>query len=513
MGKETNKQAIAMKIEQLLQGVQTLEVRGDRMREAEALCFDSRQVRAGSLFFAVEGTAGDGHDFIPQAVEAGAVGIVCMRLPQEPTEEIVWIVVPDSSEALGEMASAFYGHPSAQLRLVGVTGTNGKTTTATLLYDLFRGLGYRAGLISTVVYRIGDRELPSTHTTPDALRLNAMLAEMVADGCEYCFMEVSSHSIVQRRIAGLTFAGGVFTNITHDHLDYHKTFAEYIRAKKRFFDGLPRTAFALVNADDRNGAVMVQNTAARIKTYSLQRMADFRCRILETHFDGMLLEVDGKQVWVHFLGRFNAYNLLSVYGTALLLGASAEEVLPALSALHSVSGRFEYIRSDGGVTAIVDYAHTPDALQNVMTTIDEIRCPEQQLIVVVGCGGNRDKTKRPEMARIAVRGADLAILTSDNPRLEQPEAILDDMKAGLQAGDRYLCIADRQQAIRTAVTVARRGDIILVAGKGHETYQDAGGMKHHFDDREQLREAFAAVGVHGAADRGADGNGPCRGVK
>ena len=415
---------------------------------------------------------------------------MCEELPQRLDPATTYVQVPDSSVALGRIASAFYGHPSRRLRLVGVTGTNGKTTTATLLYDLFRKLGYKAGLISTVTYRIDDERRESTHTTPDSIRLNAMMAEMVDRGCEFCFMEVSSHSLVQHRTEGLTFAGAVFSNLTHDHLDYHHTFAEYIRAKKLLFDGLPAGAFALTNADDRNGMVMVQNTRASVRTYALRTFADFRCRIVETLFDGMQLDLDGTEVWVRFLGRFNAYNLTAVYAAALLLGAGREDVLRELSGLFPVSGRFETIRSADGITAVVDYAHTPDALQNVIRTLDEVRKEGQRLFVVVGCGGDRDRTKRPEMARIAVEGGDTAILTSDNPRTEDPEAILAEMKAGLDPASRYLCIADRREAIRTAVAMARPGDIVLVAGKGHETYQDVGGVKHHFDDREQVREAM-----------------------
>ena len=391
---------------------------------------------------------------------------------------------------MADMAAAFYGHPSRELKLIGVTGTNGKTTTATLLYDLFRMLGYRAGLISTVVYRVGDRQIESTHTTPDAIRLNAMLREMVDEGCDYCFMECSSHAIVQDRIRGLQFAGGMFTNLTHDHLDYHKTFAEYLRAKKLFFDNLPKGAFALTNIDDRNGRVMVQNTRASVRTLSLRSMADFRCKVIEMLLDGMLLRLDGEEVWVKFIGRFNAYNLLTIYATALMLGQRKEEVLTAISSLQSVSGRFEYIRAEDGTTAVVDYAHTPDALENVITTIEEIRRPDQNLIVLCGCGGDRDKTKRPEMAAIAVKYATTAIFTSDNPRSEDPEQILRDMVEGLPTSARYLKIADREDAIRTAAMLARPGDIILLAGKGHETYQIIGTEKIHFDDREQIRKHF-----------------------
>lgn len=477
----------------MLQGVEVRSLVGDGTVAVGRLEFDSRKVVPGTLFFATRGTQTDGHAYIPAAVAAGAAAVVCEELPAERPAGVTFVQVPDSTVALGQVASAFYGHPSRRLKLVGVTGTNGKTTTATLLYRMFRRLGYKAGLISTVVYCVDDREIPSTHTTPDSIRLNAMMAEMVEAGCDYCFMEVSSHSLVQHRTAGLAFVGGIFSNITHDHLDYHKTFAEYIRAKKLFFDGLPAGAFALTNADDRNGMVMVQNTKATVKTYALQSFADFRCRIVETLLDGMLLNLDGSEVWVKFLGRFNAYNLTSVYATALLLDARRDEVLRILSDLTSVDGRFEPIHSKEGVTAIVDYAHTPDALQNVIGTINEIRKKDQRLYVVVGCGGNRDATKRPEMAKIAVDGSDMAVLTSDNPRLEEPGAIIEQMKSGLEPGARYLAITDRREAIKAAVALARPGDIILVAGKGHETYQDVGGVKHHFDDREEVRAAFGTV--------------------
>ena len=480
-------------LDELLQGVEVRSLVGDGTVAVGRLEFDSRKVVPGTLFFATRGTQADGHAYIPAAVAAGAAAVVCEELPAERPVGVTFVQVPDSTVALGQVASAFYGHPSRRLKLVGVTGTNGKTTTATLLYRMFRRLGYKAGLISTVVYCVDEREIPSTHTTPDSIRLNAMMAEMVEAGCDYCFMEVSSHSLVQHRTAGLAFVGGIFSNITHDHLDYHKTFAEYIRAKKLFFDGLPAGAFALTNADDRNGMVMVQNTKATVKTYALQSFADFRCRIVETLLDGMLLNLDGSEVWVKFLGRFNAYNLTSVYATALLLDARRDEVLRILSDLTSVDGRFEPIHSKEGVTAIVDYAHTPDALQNVIGTINEIRKKDQRLYVVVGCGGNRDATKRPEMAKIAVDGSDMAVLTSDNPRLEKPGAIIEQMKSGLEPGSRYLAITDRREAIKAAVALARPGDIILVAGKGHETYQDVGGVKHHFDDREEVRAAFGTV--------------------
>ena len=477
-------------LKDLLKDTPVTALHGDGSTTVAALAYDSRAVTRSDCFFATRGTQSDGHDFIPDAVAKGASAVVCEQLPAETAHGVAYVVVPDAAGALADMAAAFYGHPSRELKLVGITGTNGKTTTATLLYDLVRALGYKAGLVSTVVYKVGERIVEATHTTPDPVRLNAMMREMADEGCEYCFMECSSHAIVQQRTRGLHFAGGIFSNITHDHLDYHKTFAEYIRAKKLFFDSLAKDAFALTNADDKNGRVMVQNTAAGVHTYSLRTMADFRCRVVEMLLDGMQLDLDGREVWVKFLGRFNAYNLTAVYATALLLGADRDEVLRTLSGLGPVDGRFESIRSHDGVTAIVDYAHTPDALQNVIDTIDEIRGKDRKLYVVVGCGGNRDRTKRPEMARIAADGADLAVLTSDNPRKEDPEAILAEMKAGLDASSRYLCIADRREAIKAAIALARPGDIVLVAGKGHETYQDVGGVKHHFDDREEVRRAM-----------------------
>ena len=481
------------KLSELLENTTVGALYGDGSAAIAGLTYDSRAVKPGDCFFAVPGTQSDGHDYIPSAVAKGAAAVVCERMPETAAEGVAYVVVEDSAGAMADMAAAFYGYPSRELKLVGITGTNGKTTTVTLLYDLVRALGYKAGLVSTVVYKIDGREIEATHTTPDPIRLNAMMREMADAGCEFCFMECSSHAIVQERTRGLDFAGGIFSNITHDHLDYHKTFAEYIRAKKLFFDGLPKGAFVLTNADDRNGRVMVQNTAARVSTYSLRSMADFRCRIVETHLDGMLLRIDGAEVWVGLLGRFNAYNLLAVYGAASLLGLDRGEVLRTLSALHPVSGRFEVIRAENGTVAVVDYAHTPDALENVLRTIGELRTPAQQLFAVCGCGGDRDRTKRPEMAQIAVKYASTAIFTSDNPRHESPEAILDEMTAGLDPSVRYLRIADRAEAIRTAVMLSRPGDILLVAGKGHETYQIVGDEKRHFDDREEVRRAFAAL--------------------
>lgn len=481
------------RLSEILRQTPVREVLGDGERPVGGLTYDSRAVKPGDCFFAVRGTQADGHAFIPAAVAAGAAAVVCEQLPADPAPGVTYVAVPDSAGAMADLAAAFYDYPSRELKLVGITGTNGKTTTATLLYDLVRALGYKAGLISTVVYRIEGREVEATHTTPDSIRLNALMREMADAGCEFCFMECSSHAIVQERTRGLSFAGGIFSNITHDHLDYHKTFAEYIRAKKRFFDMLPAGSFALTNLDDRNGRVMVQNTAAAVHTYSLRGMADFRCRIVETHLEGMLLRIDGQEVWVGLLGRFNAYNLLAVYGTAVLLGLDRGEVLRVLSTLRPVSGRFEIVRAANGTTAVVDYAHTPDALENVLRTIEEIRTPQQQLLVVCGCGGDRDRTKRPEMAQIAVQYASTAIFTSDNPRHESPEAILDEMVAGLDPGTHYLRIADRAEAIRTAVMLSHPGDVILVAGKGHETYQIIGDVKHHFDDREEVRRAFETL--------------------
>ena len=479
------------RLQDILQCVDVVQSMGDLSIGISALNYDSRRVCAGDCFFAVVGVQSDGHTYIPQAVERGAKAVVCERLPEDLVDGVCYVRVTDVNAAMADMAAAFYDYPSRELKLVGVTGTNGKTTTATLLYDLFRMLGYRAGLISTVIYKVGEREIESTHTTPDAIRLNAMLREMVDEGCDYCFMECSSHAIAQDRIRGLQFAGGMFTNLTHDHLDYHKTFAEYIRVKKLFFDHLPSEAFALTNIDDRNGRVMVQNTRAAVRTLSLRSMADFRCKVVEMLLDGMLLRLDGEEVWVKCIGRFNAYNILTIYAAALMLGQRKEEVLTAISALQSVSGRSEYIRAADGTTAVVDYAHTPDALENVIETIEAMREPSEKLIVLCGCGGDRDKSKRPEMAAIAVKYADISIFTSDNPRTESPEQILQDMVEGLPADARYVKIADRGEAIRTAAMLAVAGDIILLAGKGHETYQVIGTEKIHFDDREEIRKYFA----------------------
>ena len=455
--------------------------------------YDSRKVQVGNCFFAVVGTASDGHDYIASAVERGAKAVVCQRMPDTKSNDVAYILVEDSNIAMAAMAAAFYNHPSHELKLVGVTGTNGKTTTATLLYDMFTAMGYPSGLISTVVYRIGERRIDSTHTTPDSIRLNAMMREMVDSGCEYCFMEVSSHAAAQHRIDYLHFTGALFTNLTHDHLDYHGTYKEYIRAKKSFFDALNKSAWAVVNIDDRNGEVMIQNCKASCYRLSLRSMADYHTRLIELMPNGMQLNIDNQELWVKFTGRFNAYNLTTVYAAATLLGIDKIEVLTTLSALSPVSGRFETITAKDSTMAVVDYAHTPDALDNVLQTIDEVRKEGQQLFVVCGCGGDRDKTKRPEMAAIALRYATTAIFTSDNPRTESPEAILDDMIAGVGTATNYLRITDRREAIRTAAMLSKAGDIILIAGKGHEDYQIIGTVKHHFDDREQIREAFDAT--------------------
>jgi UDP-N-acetylmuramoyl-L-alanyl-D-glutamate--2,6-diaminopimelate ligase len=469
------------------------EIRGNRERTITSLHFDSRTVEPGSLFFAIRGTTSDGHAFIGKAIEKGAVAVVCESLPESPDDSVCYVQVNDSSYALGVMASNFFGNPSSKLNLVGVTGTNGKTTSVTLLWKLFRELGYGTGLISTIVNRINDTESPATHTTPDPVSLNELLGLMVHEGCAYCFMEVSSHAVDQQRIAGLTFGGGIFTNLTHDHLDYHKTFDAYLRAKKGFFDGLAGPAFALVNKDDRNGMVMLQNTAAERHTYSLQSMADFHCKILENTFQGLHLQIDGQEVWFRLIGTFNAYNLLLVYGTAVLLGQDKTDVLTLLSRMEAVEGRFNPLRSDNRVTAIVDYAHTPDALKNVLETINTIRDHNGQLITVVGAGGNRDTAKRPVMASIACNLSDRVILTSDNPRFEDPEVILAGMQQGVEMhqSKKVLVITDRREAIKTACALASPGDIILVAGKGHETYQEIRGVRSHFDDREIIREIFS----------------------
>ncbi len=477
------------RLKDILKNCGTVKILGDENISIGNICFDSRKVMPSDVFIAVSGTAADGHRFISSTIEKGAVAIICEKLPEEIADHITYIQVENSAIALGVCASNYYDCPSENLILTGITGTNGKTTTATLLYELFKKSGYKTGLLSTVCNYIHNEEIPATHTTPDPVQLNALLARMVETGCQYCFMEVSSHSIHQHRIAGLKFAGGIFSNITHDHLDYHKTFDEYIKAKKMFFDNLPGEAFALSNFDDRNGKVMLQNTNAKKYSYSLRSMADFKCRILENHFEGMKLNMDGNEIWTRFIGKFNAYNLLAVYSAAVLLGLEKQEVLTIISELKSVNGRFEYFVSLEKVTAIVDYAHTPDALKNVLTTINEIS-EGGQVITVVGAGGDRDKTKRPEMAKIACNQSNKVILTSDNPRSENPEDILNDMMAGVDNMKKVLRITDRKEAIRTAVMIAASGDIILIAGKGHETYQEIKGVKHHFDDKEIIKELF-----------------------
>lgn len=478
---------------ELLGDARVIEIENVANPTIGSLAYDSRAVEPGSCFFAVRGTQSDGHNYIASAIERGAVAVVCESMPEERVEGISYAVVEDSNIAMAAMAAAYYDHPSHQLKLVGVTGTNGKTTTATLLYDMFMAMGRKSGLISTVVYRIGEESIASTHTTPDAIRLNAMMRQMVDSGCEYCFMEVSSHSLAQHRTYGLRFAGGLFTNLTHDHLDYHGTYKEYIRAKKSFFDSLDKHSWAVVNIDDRNGEVMLQNCAAKGYRLSLRSMADYRTKIVELHTDGMLLVIDSQEVWVKFTGRFNAYNLTTVYAAATLLGVDKMEVLTTLSQLSPVAGRFETITAEDRTMAIVDYAHTPDALENVLQTIEELRRDEQRVVVVCGCGGDRDKSKRPEMAAITLRYATTAIFTSDNPRTESAEAILDDMVAGVGDKSNYLRITDRREAIRTAAMIAHAGDIIVVAGKGHEDYQIIGTEKHHFDDREEVRAAFTTT--------------------
>ncbi len=479
-------------IANILRGIEIISVKGDTSRPVVSVEMDSRKVSKGSLFVAVRGYSTDGHNFIGSAVSAGAAAVICETLPENCIGEICWIKTADSAKALGQAASNYYGNPSGSIKLVGVTGTNGKTTIATLLYKMFMRLGYKCGLFSTVCNYINGKELPATHTTPDPVQLNRLLAEMVESGCDYAFMEVSSHSADQKRIAGLKFAGGIFTNLTHDHLDYHKTFDNYLAAKKSFFDSLEPSAFALVNIDDRNGRVMLQNCRASHNTFSVRSMADFRCTILEQGFSGMGLKIQGEEVWTRFIGDFNASNLLAVYAASSLLGADNKEILTVLSDLTSVAGRLEVIKSSGGISGIVDYAHTPDALLNVIETINKIRQSGVQLITVVGAGGDRDRTKRPKMAAISAEGSTKVILTSDNPRSEDPEKIIDDMEAGItpELKRKTLRIADRREAIKTAVMLAGEGDVILVAGKGHENYQEIKGIKHHFDDREELTKAF-----------------------
>lgn len=475
---------------EILRDVNVKQIKGDSDTVISGITYDSREVKAGSLFFAIKGTRVDGHNYIPQVIEKGAVAIVCETLPESITEGVTYVQVEDSSYSSGTLASNWFGNPSKKLKLVGITGTNGKTTTVTLLFNLFRELGFHTGLLSTILNRIDDEIIPSTHTTPDAIQLNFLLDHMVAKGCSYCFMEVSSHSIVQNRIAGLSFTGGIFSNITLDHLDFHKTFDEYLKAKKHFFDELPATAFALTNLDDRNGLVMLQNTKASKHTYSFQKMAEFKGRIIEAPLDGLHLDLDGNEIWCRLVGRFNGYNLMAVYAAGVLLQQDPMEVLTILSNLESVEGRFDYIKSPQGIIGIVDYAHTPDALQNVLETINQLRTGNEMLITVVGCGGDRDKSKRPIMAKIAARLSDRVILTSDNPRSEVPEQIITEMLAGVEKefARNVQNITDRHYAIRIACAMTRDNDVILIAGKGHEKYQDINGIKHPFDDKEILKK-------------------------
>ena len=481
-----------MKLQDLLAGVDVIEIKGDNNIDIKNIYTDSRNVTAGSLFIAIKGVQVDGHNYISNAIESRVRAIVYEENIPTDEEGVTYIKVKHSADATGKIATHWYGNPTSKLKLVGVTGTNGKTTTATVLYDMFRELGYKVGLLSTVRNYVDDKEFHATHTTPDPLTLNEMLAKMADAGCEYAFMEVSSHAIHQKRISGLTFAGGIFTNLTQDHLDYHKTMDEYLKAKKEFFDNLPETAFALTNADDKNGMVMLQNTKAKKYTYSVKSLADYKAKIIEKHFDGTAIEINNREVQVQFVGVFNVYNLLAVYGTANLLGQDPEKILVVLSTLKPVSGRFQTMRSPEGYTAIVDYAHTPDALTNVLEAIHEVLDGQGQVITVVGCGGNRDKTKRPIMAREAVKLSDQVILTSDNPRYEEPQAIINDMEDGLNREQmkKTLSIVDRKQAMKTACRLAKKGDVILIAGKGHEDYQDIKGVKYHFDDSEIVKEIF-----------------------
>ena len=482
-----------MKLNEVLKNIHPIKIVGDAEVEITGVNIDSRRIKAGHLFIAMKGTQVDGHQFIAKAIELGAKSILCEDIPESVTG-VTYVQVASTEDAAGKVATLFYGDPSRKLKLVGVTGTNGKTTIATLLYNMFRKFGHKVGLLSTVCNYVDDLPIPADHTTPDPIELNELLAKMVEAGCEYAFMECSSHAIHQKRIGGLKFAGGLFTNLTRDHLDYHKTFENYRNAKKAFFDGLPKDAFAITNADDKNGMVMVQNTKATVKTYSTRTLADFRARILECHFEGMYLEIDGREVGVQFIGKFNVSNILAVYGAAVMLGKKPEDILLVLSTLHSVSGRLEPIRSPEGFTAIVDYAHTPDALANVLNAIHEVLDGKGHVITVCGAGGNRDKGKRPLMAQEAVRQSDRVIITSDNPRFEEPQAIINDMLAGLndQQLRKVISIVDRKEAIRTACMMAKRGDVVLVAGKGHEDYQEIKGVKHHFDDKEVLRDIFKA---------------------
>ena len=482
-----------MKLNELLKNVKPICIIGSDDIDITGVNIDSRKIETGHLFVAIKGTQTDGHKFIPKALELGASAVLCEDIPEEKVAGVTYVQVESTESAVGPVATVFFGEPSKKLKLVGVTGTNGKTTIATLLYNMFRKFGHKCGLLSTVCNYVEGEAIPADHTTPDPIELNHLLSKMVEAGCEYAFMECSSHAIAQKRIGGLDFAGGIFTNLTRDHLDYHKTFENYRDAKKAFFDGLSKDAFAITNADDKNGSVMVQNCKAKIKTYSTRSMADFRARIIECHFEGMYLEIDGREVGVQFIGKFNVSNLLAVYGAAVMLGKKPEDILLILSTLKSVAGRLEPIRSKEGVTAIVDYAHTPDALENVLNAIHEVLDGKGgQVITVCGAGGNRDKGKRPLMAQEAAKQSDRVIITSDNPRFEEPQDIINDMLEGLNAQQKKktISIVDRKEAIRTATMMANKGDVILIAGKGHEDYQEVKGVKHHFDDREIVREIF-----------------------
>lgn len=481
-----------MELKELIRNISPINIVGCTEKEITGVNIDSRRIEAGHLFVAMKGTQTDGHAYISKAIEKGATAILCEDIPETTVEGVTYVQVKSTEDVVGEVATTFYGDPSKHLKLVGVTGTNGKTTIATLLYNMFRKLGYKCGLLSTVCNYIEDEKIHADHTTPDPIELNYLLSRMVQAGCQYAFMECSSHAIAQKRIGGLKFTGGIFTNLTRDHLDYHKTFENYRDAKKAFFDGLPKGAFAITNADDKNGMVMVQNTKATVKTYSTRSMADFRAKILECHFGGMYLEIDGREVGVQFIGKFNVSNLLAVYGAAIMLGEKPEDVLVVMSTLKSVSGRLDPVHSPEGYVAIVDYAHTPDALENVLKAIHEVLNGKGEVITVCGAGGNRDKGKRPLMAQEAVKQSDKVIITSDNPRFEEPQAIINDMLAGLnsQQMKKVISIVDRKEAIRTACMMAKKGDVILVAGKGHEDYQEVCGVKHHFDDKEVLKEIF-----------------------
>ena len=485
-----------MILSDILNGVDVLDILGNKEIEISEIVFDSRKVVKNSLYIAIKGTLVDGHQYIPSAIEKGAKAIVCEVLPEQKEEGIIYIKVENSSKVLGLLASNFYGNPSEKLTLVGITGTNGKTSVSTLLFDIFKKMGYSSVLISTVEYRIGDEVFPSTHTTPDIITLNKILYKAVEQGCQYAFMEVSSHGIHQGRIDGLNFRIAGFTNITHDHLDYHKTFLEYLNTKKRFFDELPQTAVAITNIDDKNGLVMLQNTKAKKKTYAVKTLADYHGKLLELDFNGMLLDFNGKEFWTTLTGKFNVYNLLLVFAIARELGFEENEILTTISQLKRVNGRFEVLKSQGGIIFVVDYAHTPDALENILDSINEIRTKNERLITVFGCGGDRDREKRPEMGKVATRKSTLVIITSDNPRTEEPMQIIKEIEAGVESQNfsKYITIPDRKEAIKMAIKFAEPKDIVLVAGKGHETYQEINGVRHHFDDKETILELVNIMG-------------------